>query len=90
LLSFGVQKINNDLYEKIRSWTVERVDIEPLFSQCKFAFYIDPTQRELEQLKEQRNQGMDILNVLELRLVKELREKKISTDEVLKWIMGRN
>ena len=90
LLSFGVQKIDDDLYEKIRLWTIERVDIEPLFSQCKFDFYIDPTQKELLQLTEQRNQRMDVLNVLELRLVKELREKRISTDEVLKWIMGRN
>lgn len=33
---FSSKKISYDLYKKIKDWSVERKDVEPLFSQCHF------------------------------------------------------
>ena len=82
---FATQEIDKDLYEKIKDWSVERADVEPLFAKCKFIFYLNPTQQELGQLREQRDLQIEPLTELELVITKKLREKNISTDEVLKW-----
>ncbi|MBN2569411.1 MAG: helix-turn-helix transcriptional regulator [Deltaproteobacteria bacterium] len=86
LFYFATSQVDRNLYKKIQSWTVEREDIEPLFSQCEFASYIDPTQQEYEQLINQRDLNIEPLTELQLMIVKRLCEEKISSDEVLEWI----
>jgi len=90
-LYFAILEIDKNLYEKVMSWTVEREDIEPLFSQCEFMSYIDPTRQELTQLIKQRDMNIEPLTALELTLIKEIRLAAIGSDQALQLIQsGKN
>jgi len=90
-LYFAALEIDKNLHEKVMSWTVEREDIEPLFSECKFMSYFDPTQQELAQLRKQRDMNIEPLTALELTIIKEVRVEEIGSDQALKSIQsGKN
>lgn len=91
LLYFAALEIDRNLHEKIKTWTVEREDIEPFFSQCEFMSYLDPTQQELAQLRKQRDMNIEPLTALELTIIKEVRVEEIGSDQALKSIQsGKN
>ncbi|MDO9527696.1 MAG: helix-turn-helix domain-containing protein [Syntrophales bacterium] len=87
-LYFSNMEIDTNLYKKIKTWTVEREDIEPFFSQCEFMSYLDPTQQELAQLRKQRDMNIEPLTVLELTIMKEIRVEEIGSDQALKLIQS--
>ena len=83
---FATKKISHDLHKKIKEWSVERTDIEPLFFECEFARYTEPTEDEAKIILATRDLNIGSISKIELLILKELREKRVNTDEIISWI----
>ena len=57
-----MNRIDEDLTNKIKSWTVEKEDIEPLFEHIEDPLI--PTEKEAEFLKMAREQNIDLNQVI--------------------------
>lgn len=53
--TFSTKMINEDLYEKIKDWTVEKRDIEPLFKRSTTDFVLTESEKRLVLLLREKN-----------------------------------
>ena len=87
VFSIAHKEITRELFHKIKDWgKVKRKDLEVLYDKSDFETYFKYNHEENEQIESQREFKLDYLSRYELMLIKEIREKGISAEEVSRRI----